>query len=107
MSWKGNAQIDGMKNLVDVLDQVTMVSRQKDGTVNTATSKKMQATLVDRAATTQEAKAPRSPDEQQFMNDKDISAATLMGDVEVKSELAGPAGTLLRGMNLFAETVTY
>jgi hypothetical protein len=117
IEWEGNARIDGNTDMIHINDNVRMLSKQADGTMNTATSKQLVATLVNRAATqpttqmvasSQSATTKKSKDKSgPLMQDKDIATATLIGDVEVKSELLAPGGELLRGFNLFTQTLTY
>ncbi len=117
IEWEGNALINGNTDQIHISDNVRVVSKQPDGTTNTATSKQLVATLVNRAATqptTQAVASSRSATIRKskegsgpLMQDKDIATATLIGDVEVKSELLAPGGALMRGFNLFTQTLTY
>jgi hypothetical protein len=117
IAWQGNASIDGNTNLIVISEGVEAISRQSDGTRNTATARQLTATLTTRPSA---ASSTTQPDTQtarhtttapSLMESKDIASVTLTADaeskVEVKSELMAPNGTLLRGFNLFAQTVIY
>jgi hypothetical protein len=92
--------------------QVVIASKQDDGTVNTATTDQLQATLepkpVDANATPKPAKQ-EAKEKMNFLAGKEVTTATLLADagkrVEVKSELLGPDHSLLRGLNLFATKI--
>jgi lipopolysaccharide export system protein LptA len=110
IAWAGGAVVNGATNLIDVTRQVVIRSVQKDGTINTATSSRLQAKLGPKPTTQPIAATRKSQsDEMNFLAGKEITAATLLADagqrVEIKSELFAPDGALLRGVNLYADTV--
>jgi hypothetical protein len=127
IAWQGGATVDGNTNWIDVTDRVVVTAKQSDGTINHATSDRLRARLGPKAtsqpsATTLAATLPATlptargkgtttrPDDDAAMNflaGKDIHQVTLIGHVEVHSELAGKGGQLARGVHLLAETLTY
>jgi len=118
VAWAGGAVVNGAKNLIDVTKQVVIQSIQQDGTINTATSSRLQAKLepksttqpITATATTTATTKKSQSDEMNFLAGKEVTSATLLADagqrVEIKSELFAPDGALLRGLNLWATTVT-
>jgi hypothetical protein len=113
MTWTGDAVVDGNTNLIDVDRDVNVQTHDADGTINTATSKHLQATLTTRP-TTQASSRPSTTEAKSddlttsFMKDKEISAATLTGDVKINSTLNNPDGTVARAADIFnTQTVTY
>jgi hypothetical protein len=118
IAWAGGAVVNGATNLIEVTKKVVIQSEQEDGTINTATSGKLEARLEPKPAT-QPANAtttavaatkPSQADKMNFLAGKEVTSATLTaeegGRVEIKSELFDAAGGLLRGLNLYASTVT-
>jgi hypothetical protein len=111
VAWAGGASVSGAQNLIDVTRGVTIKSKQSDGTINTATSDRLQATLepTTKPVATAPAKSKQAG-EMEFLKGKEVTRTTLFADagkrVEVKSELFGPDGALLRGMNLYAPVIT-
>ena len=99
LQWTGDAMIDGNTNLIDVDRDVVLHSIEADGTANEATAHHLQATLTTKPTTlptTKSAKPQAAGDVQttSFLKDKEVSAATLIGDVRIKSELAQKDGSL-------------
>ena len=110
VQWAGVATLNGETDFLDVDEQVVMTTTMNDGTINAAKSKHLRAKLEAKPTTAPATKVAttKQPDPRvAFMNGKQITKATLTGDVEVKSELNAPDGSILRGINLFAQIVTY
>jgi hypothetical protein len=108
-----------------VTKQVVVTSIQDDGTINTATSSKLQARLTPKPTTTPTTQAnaaatmptttvastkPSQAEKMNFLAGKEITSATLTADgperVEIKSEQYADGNVLLRALNLYATTVT-
>jgi hypothetical protein len=115
IAWAHRAVVNGTTNLIDVDDHVRVRATQADGTVNGATADKLQAKLAPKpttqasttAPTTTASTKPSEADKMNFMAGKEITTATLSGNVKVKSELLAADGTLARGLDLLSETVVY
>ncbi|MEA2709270.1 MAG: hypothetical protein QOF78_1871, partial [Phycisphaerales bacterium] len=113
IAWAGGAVVNGATNFIDVTDKVVIKSTQADGSISTATSPKLRARLEPKAPTTKGAVTKPSSsqsDKMNFLAGKEITSATLTGDdannVEAKSELFAEDGSLARGLNLYAKTIT-
>ncbi len=106
IAWSGSATINGKTNLINIDNSVKVVAHESDGTTNTATSNHLVATLMDRP-TTQPATRKSKTSESALMENKDIAAAKLLGNVEVNSALNSPQGELLRGFYLSSEEIDY
>ena len=130
LTWTGDAIVDGNTNLIDVDQNVVVISHDADGTVDTATSRHLQAIMTTRPTTepttqpttlavsqpttqpttlasSRPTKTKNPDDTTSFMKDKEITAGILTGHVVIVSELKNPDDTPARKMNLYAEKVIY
>ncbi|MGH7213425.1 MAG: hypothetical protein ACREIT_01390 [Tepidisphaeraceae bacterium] len=114
VSWSDSLAIDGRANVVNVTGDVVATSTNPDGSVSTASGKRARMVLADKPTTAKPAGAPNKtaakdetvgpPD---FLGEKLVQSIALDEGVEVRTVLAAEDGSLLRRVNLLAESVRY
>jgi hypothetical protein len=115
MSWQQSADLDGKANLIRVLQDVNIESKDASGTVDLAHANELNLLLTDQApatgaahpaATTQPAEIG-GPDDFNFMRNKQVQSFILIKKAQIESSAADQAGKVLRRSDIFSDRIEY
>jgi hypothetical protein len=114
LSWAQSADLDGKANLIRVLEDVNVESKDASGTLDLAHADELNLTLADTTATPGAAHPASSEPADiggagdfNFMRNKQVQSLILIKKAQIESSVSDAAGKLLRRSDIFSDRIEY
>jgi hypothetical protein len=117
LSWNQSASLDGKANLIRVLDDVNIESKDAQGATDLAHANELNLVLTSApglpAAPGAHAKPITQPaeiggpDDFNFMRNKQVQSFILLHKAQIETSVTDQAGNLLRRSDIFSERIDY